>query len=271
MNMEITRSELAQMAMAFEVAAWNKPGNVDRCHDYPDTRFEHFLASVIFCREALIKAEKGEGSIGGLIREATILTSRHKGGNTHFGAFILLIPLIMGGGIPGASRLVRESTLDDALAFYDAFSYTNVRVRESDELDINDPAAKERLKEQGMTLFQVMEHSAPYDMVAEEFIAGFPLTRYTADLLRKYESSHHPISTVFLKLLSEYPDTFIAKKFGINAALEVQQKASSVVEGTISIEDLDDFCLEKGYNPGSLADIMIAGIYIALGEGWKWE
>lgn len=271
MNMEISRTELAQMAMAFEVAAWNKPGNVDRCHDYPDTRLEHFLASVIFCREALYKAENKEGSIGELIREATILTNRHKGGNTHFGAFILLIPLIMGGDIPGAFRLVKETTLEDALAFYDAFSYTNVRVRDSDELDINDPAAKERLKEQGMTLFHVMEHSAPHDMVAEEFITGFPLTRYSADLLHKHESLDHPISTVFLKLLSEYPDTFIVKKFGMEAALKVQQKASSVLDGTMSVEELDYFCLENGYNPGSLADIMIAGIYIALGEGWKWD
>jgi len=271
MNMEITRTERAQMAMAFEVAAWNKPGNVDRCHDYPDTRLEHFLASVIFCREALIKAERNEGTIGELIRTATILTSRHKGGNTHFGAFILLIPLIMGGDIPSASRLVKKTSVEDALAFYDAFSYTNVRVRESDELDINDPAAKERLKEQGMTLFQVLEHSAPHDMVAEEFITGFPLTRYTADLLQQYESESHQISAVFLKLLSEYPDTFIAKKYGMEASLEGKQKASHVLDGTMSAEELDNFCLKNGYNPGSLADIMIAGIYIALGEGWKWD
>ena len=144
-------------------------------------------------------------------------------------------------------------------------------VRESDELDINDPAAKERLEEQGITLFQVMEHSAPHDMVAEEFITEFPLTRYTADLLHKHESLCNPISTVFLKLLSEYPDTFIAKKYGMEAALEVKQKASQVFDGTMSAEELDDFCLNNGYNPGSLADIMIAGIFVALGEGWKWD
>jgi triphosphoribosyl-dephospho-CoA synthetase len=64
----ISRTERAQMAMAFEVCAWGKPGNVDRCHDFPDTKLEHFLASVIFCRPAFEKAEHRQGSVGALIR-----------------------------------------------------------------------------------------------------------------------------------------------------------------------------------------------------------
>src|SRR5512145_110065 len=106
-NPPISRTEQAQIAMMLEVCAMTKPGNVDRGHDYPDTWLEHFLASSIFCRSALEKAEQGTGTIGELIREATLLTGRHRGGNTHFGAFILLIPLIMGKDIDGACRSIR--------------------------------------------------------------------------------------------------------------------------------------------------------------------
>lgn len=271
MRPDISRTEQAQMAMAFEVCSWNKPGNVDRCHDYADTKLEHFLASVIFCRSAFERAERGEGSIGALIREATILTGRHRGGNTHFGAFILLIPLIMGGDIPGASRLVRTTTLEDALDFYDAFAHTAVRVRETDDLDINDSESRERLKEAGMTLFEVMEHSAPHDMVAREFISGFPLTRYTADLLHAQIDKEYPISRTFLVLLSEHPDTFIAKKYGNEISELVRQKAVEVRAGRMESVAFDEYCIQNGYNPGSLADIMIAGLYVAIGEGWEWD
>ena len=266
-----TRTERAQLAMAFEVSAWNKPGNVDRCHDYPDTRLEHFLASIILCRQALEKAERREGTVGSLIREATIQSGRHRGGNTHFGAYILLIPLIMGENIDEASHIAWNTSIQDALDFYDAFSHIAVRVRETDELDINDPAAKNKLIERGMTLFHVMKHSSPYDMVAKEFVSGFPLTRYTADLLHNHNQETNPISTVFLQLLSEFPDTFIAKKYGTEASEIVRIKAEEVLTGHMSIAELDNFCLNNGYNPGSLADIMISGLYVAIGEGWKWD
>ena len=270
MKPEITRTEYAQLAMAFEVSAWDKPGNVDRCHDYPDTKLEHFLASVIFCRRALEKAENREGTIGALIREAVILTGRHHGGNTHFGAFILLIPLLMAGSIEEAAKLVKETTIKDALDFYDAFAHTAVRVRDSDELDINDPRAREELLKRGMTFYDVMAYSAPHDLVAREICSGFPLTRYTADLLLASREKNK-ISGVFLRLLSEYPDTFIAKKYGESASEKVRDNAVKVMKGEMSSAELDSYCHENGYNPGSLADIMISGLYIALGEGWEWE
>ena len=73
------------------------------------------------------------------------------------------------------------------------------------------------------------------------------------------------------EFLSEYPDTFIAKKFGDAASECVRAKAADVRAGRMTTAELDEFCLDHGYNPGSLADIMIAGLYIALGEGWEWD
>ena len=44
-----------------------------------------------------------------------------------------------------------------------------------------------------------------------------------------------------------------------------------VLSGRVSLADLDEECIMKGINPGSLADICIAGIFTALLEGWKWD
>ncbi|QSZ66700.1 triphosphoribosyl-dephospho-CoA synthase [Methanofollis aquaemaris] len=266
-----TRVENAQLAMALEVSASPKPGNVDRGHDYPDTRLEHFLASAVFAGRALDLAEEGKTGIGEVILEAVKDTNCHAGGNTHFGAFILLVPLVHGGGVDGAMRAVQETTVEDAVAFYRAFGATQVRVLETDDLDVNDPAALDTLRKQGMTLYDVMAYSAPRDMVAREWTNGFALSQETKDLLFAHGSGKEAIVQAFLDLLAAHPDTFVAKKLGADAARRTMERAGEVKAGEISLEVFDEECLAAGVNPGSLADIMIAGIYLALSEGWRWD
>ena len=174
--------ERAQLAMMLEVCAYPKPGNVDRCHDYPETRLEHFLASTLFARPALEEAEKGQGRIGEIIKHAVRDTNCHFGGNTHFGAFILLIPLVYGKDIEGAMAAIARTDSSDAVAFYKAFAMTSVKMHATDELDVNDPHTLTVIRERDMSLLDVMQHSAANDMVAREWVAGFPLSRRGADL-----------------------------------------------------------------------------------------
>lgn len=268
---ELNRAELAQLAMMLEVSAYPKPGNVDRCHDYPDTRLEHFLASIILARPALQRAGEASAGVGEIIYEAVDLSSVHSGGNTHFGAFILLVPLIMGGGISGATRVVHETTVDDAVDFYRAFGKTKVRVLSRDELDVNDPEVYGELRRRGMNLYDVMLHSASNDMVAREWVNGFALTRRTADRLWEEGCGRDSIVKTFLWLLSVEPDTFVIKKHGQDTAWEVMTKAMEVREGLRDLETFDAECIRKRINPGSIADIIIASIYVALCEGWQWD
>ncbi|MFA5236325.1 MAG: triphosphoribosyl-dephospho-CoA synthase [Methanoregula sp.] len=267
----MTPAERAQMAMMLEVCAFPKPGNVDRCHDYADTRLEHFLASAIFARPALEEAVTGKGRIGEIIGHAVRQTNVHNGGNTHFGAFILLIPLVYGGGIDGAIKAVAKTDVSDAVAFYKAFGLTSVRMNESDELDVNDPKALDELRDRNMTLLDVMQHSAPNDMVAREWVNGFILTRRGADLLHQIGPGREAIVEMFLTLLATEPDTFIIKKHGRDVAVQTMEKAREVLEGRRVLETFDAECIDTGINPGSIADITIAAIFIALGEGWEWD
>lgn len=270
-SLMMTPAERAQMAMMLEVCAFPKPGNVDRCHDYADTRLEHFLASAIFARPALEEAVTGKGRIGEIIGHAVRQTNVHNGGNTHFGAFILLIPLVYGGGIDGAIKAVAKTDVSDAVAFYKAFGLTSVRMNESDELDVNDPKALDELRDRNMTLLDVMQHSAPNDMVAREWVNGFILTRRGADLLHQIGPGREAIVEMFLTLLATEPDTFIIKKHGRDVAVQTMEKAREVLEGRRVLETFDAECIDTGINPGSIADITIAAIFIALGEGWEWD
>jgi len=267
----MTPVERAQMAMVLEVTAYPKPGNVDRCHDYEGTRLEHFLASSILARPALEKAAGGRGGLGEVLREAVELTTAHGGGNTHFGAFILLIPLLRGGDIGGAIRAVQGSTVEDAVSFYRAFSLTKVRMLAGDPLDVDDPRALDIIRGKEMTLLDIMDHSKEHDMVAREWVNGFALTRRAADFLLGSGCGREAVVEAFLRLLSSEIDTFIVKEHGPLVAEEVRRRAAGILGGRGDLGAFDAECIARGINPGSTADITIAGIYIALGEGWEWD
>ncbi len=263
--------ERAQLAMMLEVTAYPKPGNVDRCHDYPETRLEHFLASTILARQALEEAERGDGRIGEIIGHAVRDTNCHKGGNTHFGAFILLVPLVYGRDIPGAIAAVGKTDTSDAVAFYKAFAMTSVKMNADDDLDVNDPKSISQIRDREMTLLDIMQHSAARDMVAREWVTGFPLVRRGADLLKQIGPGRQSIADMFLTLLATEPDTFIIKKHGIEIGRETMLHAREVLDGKLSVTEFDEDCIRRDINPGSMADITIAAIYIALGEGWSWD
>jgi triphosphoribosyl-dephospho-CoA synthase len=267
----LTRTERAQLAMMLEVTAYPKPGNVDRCHDYPDTRLEHFLASTILVRPVFERAEAGEGTVGQLIKDAVRATNVHSGGNTHFGAFLLLIPLLLGKDIRGAQKVIARTTVEDAVAFYEAFTLTRVRMNDHFELDVNDPHTLGTLRERNLTLLDVLRLSEPRDMVAREWTNGFSLTHTGAHLLKSHGCGRHSIVLSFLDFLATEKDTFVIKKHGEAVAQEVLQHAREVQAGLQSIAAFDETLIARGINPGSLADILIASIYLALGEGWQWD
>jgi triphosphoribosyl-dephospho-CoA synthase len=267
----LTRTERAQLAMMLEVTAYPKPGNVDRCHDYPDTRLEHFLASTILVRPIFEKAEAGEGTVGALIKDAVRATNVHSGGNTHFGAFLLLIPLLMGKDIDGAREIIHHTTVDDAVTFYEAFALTRVRMNDHFELDVNDPHTLTALRERNLTLYDVLRISAPRDMVAREWTNGFALTHTGAHLLKSHGCGRKSVVAAFLDLLATEKDTFVVKKHGEEVAQEVVRHAREVQAGLQSLAAFDETLIARGINPGSLADILIASIYLALGEGWQWD
>ena len=188
-----------------------------------------------------------------------------------FGAFILLIPLLYGKDIPGAIAATGKTDTSDAIAFYKAFAMTSVKMNETDELDVNDPHTLTVIRDREMTLLDIMQHSAAHDMVARQWVTGFPLVRRGADLLKETGPGRQSIVTMFLTLLATEPDTFIIKKHGVEVAQETMLRARDVLDGRLSVQQMDEDCIQRDINPGSIADITIASIFIALGEGWSWD
>jgi triphosphoribosyl-dephospho-CoA synthase len=83
----------------------------------------------------------------------------------------------------------------------------------------------------------------------------------------------------FLKVLSEHPDTFIARKVGAEKAREVSLDAKKALElggletpeGRESILELDRRLRESGnlLNPGTTADLTAAALALCTLSGYR--
>lgn len=317
----------AQLAMLLEVSASPKPGNVDREHNYPDTCFEHFIASSVSVYPVLELAAKSRNGIGALIRGAVCESSAwQKGGNTHFGAFLLLIPLSMAAGelfnscgkapyklspdefealAAHAHAFVQATDCEDAVEFYRAFEVAGVRVNNVDEFSLGDPESTAELKAQEVTLYELMDISKGYDLIANEWTSGFGRCLEGARSILEFMQARNcgaealtggsvsncsgtgineAIVYTFLKLLSRHRDTFIQTKFDTETADYVSSRAGELlsdweISGKTAkdfasilpeVQEFDSELLEKRINPGSTADIIIAGLFIALLGGLRF-
>ena len=309
-NIDAAASYIArciQLAMVMEVSAYPKPGNVDRNHDYEDTRFEHFLASAVSIHPVMENAAKSKTGVGSLIHSAVRESARwQNGGNTHFGAFILLVPLAMAAGdilhkkheftieelVSCAHDIVKKTNVQDAIEFYRSFETAKVRVNPVDEFDLQDSSSLGSLDEENTTLYDLMEISRSYDLIADEWVSGFERCANCGETIINFMGSTNKFGEpkldvndvvvyAFLKILSENRDTFIQTKFDETTAdyvsgrardilLEFKPQRSGFDAVRLAVEEFDDELLSKGINPGSTADIVIAGLFIALLGGVRF-
>jgi len=274
-----TPAQNAQLSLLLEVAGTPKPGNVDRHRDLEGLRFEHFLAGAVGAQRGLELAAEG-GGVGASFERAVCGMAAQGGGNTQFGALLLLVPLVRTareGLTPSRTeRIVESTTVDDAASFYRAFDHVDVFVSDPpsdlEALDVrrgSDAVATLRARE--LTLYDVLEQSVPGDDVAREWVRGFERSFAAADQLATADGPlTHRVATVFLSLLADRPDTLVTKRHGEAAAAEITDRARGLADRNAVETDLEavetfaDDLVERGLNPGTTADITAAGLFIAL-------
>jgi triphosphoribosyl-dephospho-CoA synthase len=273
-------AQCAQLAMLIELSSDPKPGNVDRCHDFSDIGYHHFVISVVSTYPVFRSASRG-GGIGRLLLEG--VRSWQKWGittNTHFGSLVLMLPLAVAAGghndlRRGLSEVLRETTVDDALDFYKAFTLAGVRVADVGEFSLKDTDAAPRLREQGKTLLDLMHLSKDHDLIACEWSSDYERSFHLADVLpeatRKYGLNEGVVRT-YLTALAESPDSLVRAKFGLSKALEVSRMAGHALKDeTLELaRDMDRELLDQDVNPGSTADLIAAALFISLLKGLRF-
>jgi triphosphoribosyl-dephospho-CoA synthase len=281
----------AQLALLLEVSAYPKPGNVSRTHDFVDTRYEHFLASSVavypVLREAAARGRgKGVGA-GELVRRGVEESIKwQSGGNTHFGALLLLTPLVMAAGAcesydmgemkRKSKEIMLNTSVGDAVEIYRMFPKAKVKVRtDVPELDVMDEASLKEIREKKLSLYEILTISASYDLISRELVGGFEKTFRYARLLRNFaaeRSINDAITHAYLRLLSEEEDTFVKMKFGTEKSKYVKERAKEIVSSGYELKEIEEFdeeLIKEGINPGSTADIIAAALFIAILGGLR--
>jgi triphosphoribosyl-dephospho-CoA synthase len=300
-----------QLAVLLEVSAYPKPGNVHRTADFEGTRYEHFLASAIAVRPQFKHAAK-QGvlvhhgkiglervEVGKIIKDAVVdVSSWQHGGNTVLGSIILLVPIAVAAGITLAagefsiSRLrrniksvVESTTPEDAVNLYEAISIAQPGgLGKAPKLDVTDAASAKKILKDKVSLYEVFKISAPWDSISLEWVNNYHITfnigyPFFAQLLEETNDINTATVHTFLKILSEIPDTLIARKAGMPKAKEVSAQAKTVLEeGGLKTPESRDLLLKfdaklrasaHQLNPGTTADITSAVLALAILKGYR--
>jgi triphosphoribosyl-dephospho-CoA synthase len=303
-------SKCLELAILLEVSA-DKPGNVNFVVSFEGTRIEHFLASAVAAHASFEEAAKrgiavanrklriSDAGIGELIRDcAADIDVWQKGGNTLIGTVMLFVPLAVAAGMTpmkgnsfdfaelrrNLKLAVESTTPQDAVHLYEAIDIAKPGGLDgAPDLDVRDPNSKKRLLKEQVSLFQVFKIAAGYDDICFEWVNNYPVTfnlayPYLMEQLKSRDLNTAIIHT-FLKVLSERPDTFIARKVGVEKAREISLDAQKVLElggvetakGKQSILEFDKKLRNSSnlYNPGTTADITAAALALCTLSGYR--
>jgi triphosphoribosyl-dephospho-CoA synthase len=299
------------MAILLEVSA-NKPGNVNFTTSFEGTRPEHFLASAIAAGPHFQKAAKrgiqiakdkreiSKAGLGKLIKDCTkdVMKWQH-GGNTILGTVMLFTPISVATGMTPMNKkgeidfkilrkninnIIYASTAMDAVNLYQAIDLAMPNgLNQAPDLNVNDPNTKQRLIKENITLHQVFNIAKNYDNICSEWINNYPITfdeayPYLKEQLTKTDQNTAIINT-YLKILAQHPDTFIARKAGIEKAKTISNQAKKILEiggattttGKTAITKFDHDLRKTGnnHNPGTTADIIATTLALCALNGYR--
>jgi triphosphoribosyl-dephospho-CoA synthase len=275
--MTLPPGPLATIACVLEASA-RKPGNVHRFRDFEDSHYLDYLLSASAITPAMDRARTA--GVGAAVLEAIEATRRVVSTNTNLGMVLLLAPLAavaveetdLAGGV---DRVLHATTLDDARRVYQA-------IRLARPGGLGTAAQQDIAAEPTVTLTQAMRLAADRDLVARQyansytdvFKTGVPPLRAALALGQPLETA---IIGTFLHLLASLHDSLIARKRGPAEARHASHMAAEILAsgwpesrlGRILIDTFDAWLRAEGHarNPGAVADLTCASLFVALRDG----
>jgi triphosphoribosyl-dephospho-CoA synthase len=264
---------LVQAACVLEATA-PKPGNVSPGRDFADTTYADFVLSAAAIGPAFARA--GGRSVGATILEAVRDTRELAGRNTNLGLVLLLAPLARAASREGGPLRLRLGAVLSELDQADARdAYAAIRLAAPGGL--GDAPEEDVAQEPTVTLREAMMRAADRDSVAREYSTHYDLTFGTVvpALVRARSAGASWLAAAVeahLETLARVPDTLIARKLGAAMAREASRRAEAArdagPERRRALEELDAWLRADGNrrNPGTTADLVGAGLFVAMFE-----
>jgi triphosphoribosyl-dephospho-CoA synthase len=225
-----------------------------------------------------------------LIKDAVIETDKWISNNTNLGIIMLLTPLSAAAGMSNdiddlqdnVDNIMRSTTPNDAANLYDAINIADAGgMGDKDDLDVGSEDAKQQLIDRGINMYDVLDLSSQWDMLAFELTRTMPITFEigypTFNSVKPTNGINKATVQTFLTILSIYSDTLIARKYDVETAQKVTEDAKLIIaeggiltnKGTQMINDFDDSLIKKNLNPGTTADLTASSVMVALLDEYK--
>ncbi len=270
-----TVGQFATLACLLEVTA-PKPGNVHRGADFEDMGFQDFVVSATAIGPVMERAV--EHGVGKTVADAVAARRAWTAVNTNLGTVLLLAPLA---AVPrdqplavGIASVLNLLTPGDAQAVYAAIrAATPGGLGRADRFDVANAAPPD--------LLEAMRVAADRDLVARQYVNQFAtvfndVVPKLMDGLQCGLDLSSAIVHTHVQLLATHGDSLIARKCGREIANAAKDKATRVLDVGpphhaayhAALADLD-FWLRADHhrrNPGTTADLIAAGLFVALRE-----
>jgi len=266
----------ALLACVLEVSA-AKPGNVHPGARFEDVTFDDFVASAAAIAPAMREAR--QIGVGAAVLRAIRATRSVVGTNTNLGTVLLLAPLA---AVPpelplaeGVAEVLARLTADDARDVYRAIHLSQAAgLGNVAEMDVAGPPPDD--------LVAAMRIAAERDLVARQYAENyFHVFQWLVPWLMEGQAAgwtlDHAIVWTHVKLMSQIPDSLIARKCGSEIAQESAERAAAVLTAgkpggppwNAALANLDAWLRADGNrrNPGTTADLIAAALFAALREG----
>jgi triphosphoribosyl-dephospho-CoA synthase len=252
-----------------------KPGNV---HVHADG---HGMTVADFSRSAAAAAEplcRIGGAVGARIRESVAASLAAVACNTNLGIILLSAPLIA--AAESGRTPLRESlaTVLDGLTVADAVN-AYAAIAEANPGGIGRAAREDVFAPPTVTLREAMTLAADRDLVARQYATCFAdIFAIGAPRLeaarRRGAAPEWATTLVFLDFLAGFPDSHIARKFGLNTARAVQREAADLRQALPDdpatafpiLLAFDGDLKRRGLNPGTSADLTVASLLAVEAE-----
>lgn len=270
-------AQAAQIACLLEVSA-PKPGNVNRCADFEDARFEDFLLSAVAIGPAIEMA--ATASVGQAILQAVRDTRSLVNTNTNLGTVLLAIPLSKAYHRGGRNLRKELQAVLDRLTVEDA-RQVYVAIRMAQPGGLGRVEQGDISQEPTFSLQQAMALASERDTIAREYCTGYAITfEIGLPTLISARRTGADLSTAivqtFITLLAQVPDTLIQRKRGAEVARWVSNQARQVLDlgGAMTKAGRDTLCqldnelrdAQHTLNPGTTADLTATVVFLALLE-----
>jgi triphosphoribosyl-dephospho-CoA synthase len=267
--------QCATLATIIEATA-PKPGNVHRGADYEDSSYPDFVLAAVAIGPIMEEAVRLP--LGEVVLAAVEATRAMVNTNVNLGTILLVAPLAK---VPrttaistGIVDVLASTTRQDARDVYEAIA----RARPG---GLGQVAEADIAAQPPDDLIAAMRLAADRDMVARQYAENFrQLWETVVPWLSAATTTwdlNSAIVRLHLQLMNEFPDSLIARRLGAAMAQESAARAGKVLDlgspGEVNYErglaELDFWLRSDGHrrNPGTTADLIAAGLFVALRDG----